>query len=148
MENKSLKSFIVLMKASKSVQELITSDIASYGMRTSDFVIMETLYHKGRQTIRQIAEAVLIKTGSITYVIDKLEDKGWLTRSDCKEDRRVVYIELTDEGKQVMDSIFPQHQLVIEDVFSELTEQEHDVLIDLLKRVGKKVHTQKGVTTK
>ena len=108
MESKSLKSFIVLMKASKSVQELITTDIASYGMRTSDFVIMETLYHKGRQTIRQIAEAVLIKTGSITYVIDKLEDKGWLTRSDCKEDRRVVYIELTDEGKQVMDSIFPQ----------------------------------------
>ena len=148
MESKSLKSFIVLMKASKSVQELITTDIASYGMRTSDFVIMETLYHKGRQTIRQIAEAVLIKTGSITYVIDKLEDKGWLTRSDCKEDRRVVYIELTDEGKQVMDTIFPQHQLVIEDIFSELTEQEHDVLIDLLKRVGKKVPTQKGVTTK
>lgn len=148
MESKSLKSFIVLMKASKSVQELITTDIASYGMRTSDFVIMETLYHKGRQTIRQIAEAVLIKTGSITYVIDKLEDKGWLTRSDCKEDRRVVYIELTDEGKRVMDSIFPQHQLVIEDIFSELTEQEHDVLIDLLKRVGKKVPTQKGVITK
>ncbi|MBU0904715.1 MAG: MarR family transcriptional regulator [Firmicutes bacterium] len=148
MENKSLKSFIVLMKASKSVQELITTDITSYDMRTSDFVIMETLYHKGRQTIRQIAEAVLIKTGSITYVIDKLEDKGWLTRSDCKEDRRVVYIELTDEGQRVMDLIFPQHQLVIEDIFSELTEQEHDVLIDLLKRVGKKVPTQKGVTTK
>lgn len=148
MESKSLKSFIVLMKASKSVQELITSDIVSYGMRTSDFVVMETLFHKGRQTIRQIAEAVLIKTGSITYVIDKLEDKGWLTRSDCKEDRRVVYIELTDEGKRVMDTIFPQHQLVIEDVFSELTEQEHDILIDLLKRVGKKVPKQKGVTTK
>jgi len=148
LESKSLKSFIVLMKASKSVQDLITSDIASYGMRTSDFVIMETLYHKGRQTIRQIAEAVLIKTGSITYVIDKLEDKGWLTRSDCKEDRRVVYIELTDEGKRVMDTIFPQHQLVIEDVFSELTEQEQDVFIDLLKRVGKKEVTQKGATTK
>lgn len=148
MESKSLKSFIVLMKASKAVQELITSDIASYGMRTSDFVIMETLYHKGRQTIRQIADAVLIKTGSITYVIDKLEDKGWLTRSDCKEDRRVVYIELTDEGKRVMDTIFPQHQLVIEDVFSELTEQEQDIFIDLLKRVGKKVPTQKGVSSK
>ena len=148
MESKSLKSFVVLMKASKAIQELITSDIASYGMRTSDFVIMETLYHKGRQTIRQIADAVLIKTGSITYVIDKLEDRGWLTRSDCKEDRRVVYIELTGEGKRVMDTIFPQHQLVIEDVFSELTEQEQDVFIDLLKRVGKKEALQKGATTK
>ncbi|MDX1701690.1 MAG: MarR family transcriptional regulator [Melioribacteraceae bacterium] len=138
MENKSLKSFVVLMKASKAVQERITTDIASYDMRTSEFVILETLHHKGKQTVRQIADAVLIKTGSITYVIDKLEVKGWVTRSDCKEDRRVVYIELTEEGKRLMDTIFPQHQLVIEELFSGLSSEEQEVFIELLKRVGKK----------
>jgi MarR family 2-MHQ and catechol resistance regulon transcriptional repressor len=147
MENKSLKSFVVLMKASRSVQELITSDIANYGMRTSDFVVMETLHHKGKQTVRQIADAVLIKTGSITYVIDKLEDKGWVTRSDCKEDRRVVYIELTQDGKNFMNDVFPKHQIVIEEIFSELTISEQEVFIDLLKRVGKN-STTKGVISK
>ena len=147
MESKSLKSFVVLMKASRSVQELITSDIATYGMRTSDFVVMETLHHKGKQTVRQIADAVLIKTGSITYVIDKLEDKGWVTRSDCKEDRRVVYIELTQEGKKFMNDVFPKHQIVIDEIFSELTISEQEVFIDLLKRVGKN-STTKGVISK
>lgn len=146
MESKSLKSFIVLMKASKAVQERITSDIASYGMRTSDFVVMETLHHKGRQTVRQIADAVLIKTGSITYVIDKLENKDWVTRSDCKEDRRVVYIELTEDGKRLMNEIFPKHQLVIDNLFSELTIPEQDIFINLLKRVGKNSATTKGAT--
>jgi len=137
-ENLSLKSFVVLMKSSKAIQEQIKLDIDSYGMRTSDFTVLEALYHKGRQTIKQISDAVLINTGSITYVIDKLETKGLLERSDCKEDRRVVYIQITKQGKEFMDEIFPKHQKVIEEIFLDLTEAEKTILIDLLKRVGKK----------
>lgn len=137
-ENLSLKSFVVLMKSSKAVQDQIKKDIDSYGMRTSDFTVLEALYHKGRQTVKQISDAVLINTGSITYVIDKLETKGFLKRSDCKEDRRVVYIQITDQGKKFMDEIFPKHQLVIEEIFSDLSLEEKEYLIELLKRVGKK----------
>ncbi|WP_449354576.1 MarR family winged helix-turn-helix transcriptional regulator [Virgibacillus natechei] len=137
-ENLSLKSFVVLMKSSKSIQEHIKKDISKYGMKTSDFTVLEALYHKGRQTIKQISDAVLINTGSITYVIDKLETKDLLERSNCKEDRRVVYIQITEQGKTVMDQIFPQHQKVIEEVFSDLTTGEKETLIDLLKRAGKK----------
>lgn len=134
----SLKSFVVLMKSSKAVQEQIKKDISSYGMRTSDFTVLEALYHKGRQTIREISSAVLINTGSITYVIDKLETKGLLERSDCKEDRRVVYIQITEQGKEMMDEIFPKHQQVIEAIFSDITSDEKEFLINILKRVGKR----------
>lgn len=137
-ENLSLKSFVVLMKSSKSIQEQIKKDISEHGMKTSDFTVLEALYHKGRQTVKQISDAVLINTGSITYVIDKLEAKYLLERSNCKEDRRVVYIQLTEQGKKVMDEIFPKHQKVIEEVFSGLTAEEKETLIDLLKRAGKK----------
>lgn len=126
------------MKSSKAIQEQIKKDISSYGMRTSDFTVLEALYHKGRQTIREISSAVLINTGSITYVIDKLETKGLLERSNCKEDRRVVYIQITKQGKQMMDEIFPKHQKVIESIFSEITSEEKEFLVDILKRVGKK----------
>ena len=136
-ENLSLKSFVVLMKSSKVLQEVVKKDISNYAMQTSDFTVLETLFHKGKLTIRQISESVLINAGSITYVIDKLETKGLLERSDCKEDRRVVYIQLTEQGKQFMAEIFPKHQKVIEDIFSDLTTDEKKVLIELLKRVGK-----------
>ncbi|WP_249871477.1 MarR family winged helix-turn-helix transcriptional regulator [Oceanobacillus saliphilus] len=135
-ENFSLKAFVVLMKASKTLEEIIKKDISSHGMRTSDFTILEALYHKGRQTIRQISEAVLINTGSITYVIDKLENKGLLERSDCAEDRRVVYIQITDKGTKLMDEIFPKHQKVIEDVFEDVSNEHKQILIDVLKKVG------------
>ncbi|MFD1170468.1 MarR family winged helix-turn-helix transcriptional regulator [Oceanobacillus caeni] len=137
-ENLSLKSFVVLLKANKTLAELIKKDISSHGMRTSDFTVLEALYHKGKQTIKQITQSVLINTGSITYVIDKLEKKGLLERTPCKDDRRVVYIQLTDQGVQLMEEIFPLHQQVIENVFEGVTDEEKKIIIDVLKRVGKK----------
>ncbi|WP_036689266.1 MarR family winged helix-turn-helix transcriptional regulator [Paucisalibacillus globulus] len=137
-ENLSLKAFVVLMKASKSLQEVTKDDISNHGMRMSDFEILEALYHKDRLTVREVSEAVLINTGSITYVIDKLEKKGLIERSNCKDDRRVVYIQITDEGKKLMDNIFPAHQRVIEELFEGISEEEKDTVIKVLKHVGKK----------
>ncbi|WP_010651918.1 MarR family winged helix-turn-helix transcriptional regulator [Oceanobacillus massiliensis] len=142
-DNFSLKAFVVLMKASRTLEEITKKDISSHGMRTSDFTILEALYHKGRQTIRQISEAVLINTGSITYVIDKLENKGLLERSNCSEDRRAVYIQITDKGTKLMDEIFPKHQKVIEEVFEDVSEEDKQILIDVLKQVGNKGENRK-----
>lgn len=137
-QNLSLKLFVVLTKSSKAIQERIKKDINNYGMYNSEFAVLEALYSKGKQTVRQISDAVLINSGSITYVMDKLEAKGLLERTDCKEDRRVVYIQMTEEGKQFMEETFPKHQQVIENFFQDITDNEKKVLIELLKRVGKK----------
>ncbi|MHA6253358.1 MarR family winged helix-turn-helix transcriptional regulator [Oceanobacillus sp. CAU 1775] len=137
-ENLSLKAFVVIMKASKTLEELVKKDIAEHGMKTSDFAILEALYHKGRQTIKQISEAVLINTGSITYVIDKLEKNNYLQRIHCKDDRRVVYIEITEKGNEVMNEIFPKHQKMIEELFTDIPDENKQVLIDTVKAIGKK----------
>ncbi|MBT2652963.1 MarR family transcriptional regulator [Oceanobacillus sp. ISL-73] len=137
-ENFSLKAFVVIMKASRTLEEITKKDIKKHGMRTSDFTILEALYHKGKQTIREISEAVLINTGSITYVIDKLENNGLLTRSSNPDDRRAVYIEITDKGKEILDDIFPKHQRVIEELFDGISEEEKQTVIDVLKKVGTK----------
>lgn len=137
-ENLSLKAFVVIMKASKTLDELVKKDIADHGMKMSDFAILEALFHKGRQTIKQISEAVLINTGSITYVIDKLEKNDYLQRIHCKEDRRVVYIEITPKGNDVMNEIFPKHQKMIEELFSDIKDEDKRTLIDTVKTIGKK----------
>ncbi|HLR63783.1 MAG TPA: MarR family transcriptional regulator [Lentibacillus sp.] len=137
-ENLSLRTFVVLMKASKSVTEYVKKDIGRYDMKTTDFAVLEALYHKGDMTVKQISEAVLINAGSMTYVIDKLETKELIKRQRCKDDRRAVYIHITDKGKQLMDNIFPKHQKAIEELFQDLSTDEKKTVIDLLKRIGLK----------
>ena len=137
-ENLALKSFVVLMKSAKSVEQRIKKDIQTYGIATSEFTVLEALYHKGKQTVQEISNAVLINSGSITYVIDKLEDKNFIERKHGKEDRRVVHIEITEAGKEFMDDVFPKHQKAIEEIFEDINTEERKLIIDILKRVGLK----------
>lgn len=137
-ENLALKSFVVLMKATRSIQERIKLDMTNYGLNLTEFAVLEVLYHKGQQTVQQICNSILIASGSMTYVIDKLEKKEMLQRKACPEDRRVIHVQLTDQGKEFMDKIFPDHQRVIEDIFEDITHKEKQAMIDILKKIGKK----------
>ncbi|MGP4107703.1 MarR family winged helix-turn-helix transcriptional regulator [Virgibacillus sp. L01] len=135
-KNLSLNAFVVLMRASKSVEERIKKDIKSYGVSITEFTILEALYHKGDLTVNQICDAVLINSGSMTYVIDKLQQRGLLERITSEEDRRVIHVRITNQGKELMDDIFPQHEKVIEKVFKDVSPEELESVIDILKRIG------------
>lgn len=131
-----LKAVTVILRASQSIQDVIRKDVAKYGLNPTEFSVLELLYHKGEQPIQVIGKKVLISSNSITYVIDKLEQKKYVRRQGCPEDRRVIYAVLTKEGKSLMDHIFPQHIAEIGHVFDELNENELNQTIELLKRVG------------
>jgi MarR family 2-MHQ and catechol resistance regulon transcriptional repressor len=134
----TIKAFVVFMKAAKSVQERIKHDIANYDLSPTEFAVLEILYHKGKQTVQQICNRILLASGSMTYVIDKLEKKDLLKRNFCKEDRRVIHLTITVDGRKLMDEIFPQHEIVIQELFGDLLIEEKKLLISILKKVGQK----------
>lgn len=135
-EQAALKLFIVLSRAHRSITDRVVEDIKSHGLNTTEFAVLELLYHKGDQAIQQIGKKVLLASGSITYVVDKLEQKGLLIRQPCPSDRRVTYAVITDAGKQLMDEIFPQHRAAIREIFAGLNNQEKESLTELLKKLG------------
>ena len=136
-EELSLKLFVVLSKAYKSLMDSAAKDIRTYGLSPSEFAIMEALYSKGRYPIQQIGEAILLTSGSMTYNIDKLENKGLLRRVLCQDDRRVVHAEMTEAGEKLFDHIFPKHRTYIHEVMTGLSSEQKAEAILLLKLLGK-----------
>lgn len=134
----SLKLFVILSRAYRSISDFVTEDMKRYGLNPSEFMVLELLYHKGEQPIQHIGKKVLLASGSMTYVIDKLESKQLLERKSSQEDRRVIYASITKAGKQLMDEIFPQHRAAIEKLFKGLTAEQKDTMIQLLKETGLK----------
>ncbi len=134
----SLKLFVILSRAYRSISDFVTDDMKRYGLNPSEFMVLELLYHKGEQPIQHIGKKVLLASGSMTYVIDKLESKQLLERKSSQEDRRVIYASITKAGKQLMDEIFPQHRAAIEKLFKGLTAEQKDTMIQLLKETGLK----------
>ena len=136
-EDLALKLFVVMSRAMQTVAKRVEEDIKNYGLNTTEFSVLELLYHKGDQPIQKIGEKVLLASSSITYVVDKLEKKELLVRKPCSKDRRVTYAVITDKGRKLMDEIFPEHKKAIEKIFAGINEEEKAQLIEQLKRLGK-----------
>ncbi|MBT2680472.1 MarR family transcriptional regulator [Bacillus sp. ISL-35] len=131
-----LKAVTVIIRAAQAIHDVIRKDAAQHGLNPTEFSVMELLYHRGEQPTQMIGKKVLISSGSITYVIDKLVEKKYVRRRGCPEDRRVTYAVLTDEGKELMDNIFPQHEMEMSRIFADLDADEVNQTICLLKRIG------------
>ncbi|MGO4531835.1 MarR family winged helix-turn-helix transcriptional regulator [Paenibacillus sp. 2TAF8] len=132
----SLQLFVVLIRAYNSVTSRSNRDIQGHGLNSTEFGVLDLLYHKGPQALQKIGEKVLMSSGNITYVVDKLQNKNLLFRRPSKEDRRVIYAELTEEGKRLFTQIFPQHHQVIIDILEGLDPTEKVDAIRLLKKLG------------
>lgn len=132
----SLKLYIVLSRAHKAINETTNQFFQENGLNPTEFAVLELLYHKGRQPLQQIGNKILLASGSITYVVDKLEKRGYLLRVSCPADRRVTYAEITKEGEAFMAEVFPNHEQHLHELLSVLTNEEKDEAIKLLKKLG------------
>jgi MarR family 2-MHQ and catechol resistance regulon transcriptional repressor len=135
--NVSLDLYIALSRASQWVNSHTDRDIRSHGLNRTEFGVLEMLYHRGPQPLQQIGGKVLMSSGNITYVIDKLEKKGLCRRRASKEDRRLIYGEITDEGSRFIEDVFPAHTRCIEEATGGLTDEEKAIASVLLKKLGK-----------
>ncbi len=135
-EEQALKLFIVLSRAYRTLEEKVMQDIRSRGLNPTEFAVLELLYHKGPQPLQKIGSKILITSGSITYVTDKLESKGYLSREPCTKDRRITYGTITDSGRKLMDDIFPAHRKRIAELTSSLSGEEKEAAISSLKKLG------------
>lgn len=62
-----------------------------------------------RKTPTELASSSMMSTGGMTFRIDKLEASGFISRHNSPEDRRVVYVQLTDAGRDLIDRVMEAH---------------------------------------
>ncbi|MBP1154682.1 MULTISPECIES: MarR family transcriptional regulator [unclassified Paenibacillus] len=94
------------------------------GVSASQAVILEKLDSEGPLKVSQIAEALWITSGAVTTLSDKLIAGGFAERMRSEEDRRVVMMEITDKGKEVISALKVYRKKVVEAYFGELPEED------------------------
>lgn len=135
-QNAALKLWVVLSRAHESVAKLAKLDIERGELSLTEFAVLEVLYHKGDLTAGEVSQRVLLQSGSLTYVIDKLVTRGLISRRACATDRRRTYLRLASPGTSLMRRIWPGHAAVIELATSGLTAAEKRTVTRLLKKMG------------
>ena len=131
-----IHSWLVLWRASHSVGEIARNDIAMRGLGISDFGVLEALLHRGPQPVNEIGKRVLLTSGSMTAAINRLQNKGFVTRKDHPTDHRTWVVHLTASGRRWIEKAFAGHAKRMEAAFSPLDTRERAALQALLKKLG------------
>jgi MarR family 2-MHQ and catechol resistance regulon transcriptional repressor len=135
-QSAALKLWVVLSRAHDAVAEMAKHDVERGELSLTEFAVMEALFHKGDLSAGEVSKRVLLRSGSLTYVIDKLVERGLIKRRVREADRRRTYLQLTAPGTALMRRIWPGHAAVIELATSGLTLAEKRSAARLLKKMG------------
>lgn len=132
----ALKLWVTLARAYAAVNEHAINDVRGEGLSIGEFAVLELLYHRGQTLLGEIQKRILVSSGGITFLVDRLVEKGLVERRDCPDDRRARYAALTREGTRVMRKIFPRHAARIAQAMQGLDEREQRDATRLLKQLG------------
>ena len=135
-QDTALKLWVVLARAFNSVSGNLADDLGRHGITATEFGILEVLYHKGPLLLGEVQRKILVTSGGITYLVDRLVEKGLVKREECPEDRRARYAVLTPAGQALIKRIFPDHAARIEQALSGLTTSEQREATVLLRKLG------------
>lgn len=92
--------------------------------------------HTGKATtVAELARECLLDTGAMTRLLDRLEAKGLCRRVRSLEDRRVVHIELTDEGRTAAQKVPHVLSRVQNEHLAGFSNEEWEQLKSYLRRI-------------
>jgi MarR family 2-MHQ and catechol resistance regulon transcriptional repressor len=135
-ERDALKLWVVLSRAHRAIEERTTRDVAQHGLTLAEFGVLEALYHKGPMLLGEVQRSLLVSSGGVTYLVDRLEKRGLVRRDDCPDDRRARFAVLTPDGEAFVRRVFPPHAAEVRKAVAALTREEQRTLTALLKRLG------------
>ena len=136
-EIKSLNAFINLLRATNSLEARLSKNLDKFNLTTSQFGVLEALYHLGTMSQKEIGKKILKSGGNITKVVDNLEKKSLLIREKNLQDRRFYNIKLTQNGESLIEKLFPDHVKAIFKEFEILTDSELVELRKIARYLGK-----------
>lgn len=117
------------------VKEAVDEELAPQGLTHAQWVPLLKLYLGESSTVAELANACQLDAGAMTRTLDRLETKGLVQRVRSSEDRRVVNLELTAEGRETAKHIPAVLCRVQNAHLRGFTEDEWQLLKGMLRRV-------------
>lgn len=100
-------------------------------LTTTQANALTVLVTDGKKKASELASSLSITTGGLTGIIEKLVKKGWVDRIRNDDDRRVVHLTITDNGKIVFDELQKDRIKMMDDLFGVLNDEEIQTLINI-----------------
>jgi len=112
---------------------------ADEGFTARQIEYIDTIDRLGHPTLGEIARTLKLSKPSVTAIVDKLSDKGYIEKCQSDEDRRSFHVHLSAKGKKLVKMHNETHQRIAGLFRSHLDEKDLKALVVLLNKVVSKV---------
>jgi DNA-binding MarR family transcriptional regulator len=122
---KYIKDVIYSIRRLMQAGELYTKELNKiYNISSAQLNCLLSLYENGPLPPSQIAKLIMINSSTVTGIIDRLEQKGLVKRLRISDDRRIITVELTENGKVLAEHAPPPIQWKIIDGLNKASERD------------------------
>lgn len=92
-----------LYAVSREIVKCYKPYLDELGLTYTQYITMMVLWERRQISVKQLGECLYLDSGTLTPVLKKLEQKGWVERARAKEDERVLIVTLTPQGEQLKE---------------------------------------------
>jgi DNA-binding MarR family transcriptional regulator len=144
MKPRYLRSIRLLAESYHAFERLSSSHVHTLGLTPAQFDIIATLGNTPGMSCKELGEKTLITKGTLTGVLVRLEEKGLIRRTISQEDRRSFIVQLTPQGEQEFERVFPAHLAFCDAHFADYNEEDFSALERELVKLD--THLKKAIT--
>lgn len=126
-----------ISRLSLILEKKLEAVFAQVGLNSWSFDMLATLRRAGapyRLSPTDLFRSMMVTSGTMTNRIDRLEKKGLVRRIPDPEDRRGILVELTEQGRELIDSTLPLHVANEARLLESLSTAEQHILAELLRK--------------
>ncbi|MBW4615056.1 MAG: MarR family transcriptional regulator [Desmonostoc vinosum HA7617-LM4] len=124
-----------LARAYQAFTNYSDAHVRTLGLTPAQFDIISTLGNTSGMSMNKLAEKTLITKGTLTGIIDRLEQKGLVRREVPSDNRRSFTVILTPAGEWAFEQFFPAHIAYLKERFVRLDSQELEQIQLALKKL-------------
>jgi len=128
MGERYLKSIRLLAECMQGFERLSGEHVRRCGLTHAQFDIIATLGNTPGMSYKELGDHTLITKGTLTGVIERLEQKGLVERERNEEDKRSFFVRLTPQGDQLFQDVFPKVVAWGSNVFGQYSDADFEAL--------------------
>ncbi|WP_040436733.1 MarR family winged helix-turn-helix transcriptional regulator [Clostridium sartagoforme] len=139
LDTKAMAILGRLKRITKLAERRLGDNFSKFGLNSGEFDVLATLRRSvGEFKLKptELYNLLMVTSGAMTNRIDTLEKKGLVIRVDDTEDRRTIYVKLTEEGLRLINDAVYEHVSVEEEIIAILTEEEKEIFNSLLRKIS------------
>lgn len=133
--DKSMKTVVRIDRVFHLVNNMTESYLSKNNLTFNQFKVLEVLYHLGDLNIGSITKLTSSTPGNTTVVVKNLKRDNLISSIKDPNDSRASILSITQDGKDIIERVFPGHAQNLFDFMKVLSDDEINTLYDLLNKI-------------